>query len=630
MNLIRDAIKSKKNEILKESQTFENTVLYDSYGRIVIKDGKAETLAIKIVDTDTVLPQKEGEIAQKLNGKGFVVAQRDTPGGQLYWSDKSSGSGGATWGSITGDPALQSDIMQIIAQSAGEANTASNKGTGQGVFAEKVGEDLTFKSIKAGANVTISANGNEITISAPSAGSDELWSSDLVYTGSDITLNNWTAIQSMNLPAGTYFIFGKVSCKRLSTTAQTWQMRVYNATSSLDLSSTSDQTASSSNQWCELNCWCIVTLTAESTTIRTEARASSATGSVVTKDSINIVPGATRLTAIRLDNIAGGGSGGSTWGGISGDLNDQSDLKDVLANKQDALISGSNIATINGETLLNGGDIAVTPVIQDHSIEEIKLNLTNNTEGDVTTTAHGFFPKLPNSSLFYNGKGNWVGSTKTNYELTFQDLSGYRTPGIYYVGSSCVGKPSGMELSNFMMIVLENDLSAVQVLYEIDSRTSCRIFSRSFDGTVWSEWSGNFSNDYFEIFCFKEVLQNDTGIDDTNPILVALYDIPKGVYKADINLGYFANNNSSEAITAQLEYYNDDVVPVATVVADCNKYIPANQMWTDHLSFSCVFETVNGDPGANEIRLRASHSGQDPITAKSGVNRTSVILTKLS
>lgn len=629
MNLMKDALKNKKNSIVKESQAFENTILYDAQGRVVIRNGQAEALSIKIIDTDLVPPTKEGEIAQKLNGKGFVVAQRDTPGGQLYWSDKSSGSGGATWGSITGDPALQSDIMQIIEQSAGEVNTASNKGTGQGVFAGKADKDLTFKSIKAGANVTISSNANEITISAPSAGSDELWSNDLVYTGLDITLNNWTAIQSMNLPAGTYFIFGKVSCKRLATTAQTWQMRVYNATSSSDLSSTSDQTASSSNQWCELNCWCIVTLTAESTTIRTEARASSATGSVVTKDSINSVPGATRLTAIRLDNIAGGG-GSPVWGAIIGDINDQSDLKDALGQKQDALISGTNIATINGETLLNGGDIEVTPVIQDHSIEEIKLNLADNTEGNVTLLKHGFFPKLPGQKRLFNGNGNWVGGSATNFVLFTGDLAGYRTPGIYYVASSCVGKPSGMELSNFMMIVLENDLSAVQVLYEIGSRTSCRIFSRSFDGDVWSWWSGQYSNDYFEIPYFKEVLPNDASIDDANPILITLYDIPKGFYKVDVSLGYYANNNSEDVVTAQLRYFNDGAVPTDTVIADCVKSVPKGVMWSDHISFSCIVEAENGDPGANEIRLSASTSGNDIVIAKSGTNQTSVILTKLS
>ena len=45
-------------------------------------------------------------------------------------------------------------------------NTASNLGTGQGIFAQKVGDDLQFKSLVAGTNVTLTADSNNITITA--------------------------------------------------------------------------------------------------------------------------------------------------------------------------------------------------------------------------------------------------------------------------------------------------------------------------------------------------------------------------------------------------------------------------------------------------------------------------------
>jgi len=45
-------------------------------------------------------------------------------------------------------------------------NTASNLGTGQGVFAQKVGDDLQFKSLLAGTNITLTADANNITITA--------------------------------------------------------------------------------------------------------------------------------------------------------------------------------------------------------------------------------------------------------------------------------------------------------------------------------------------------------------------------------------------------------------------------------------------------------------------------------
>lgn len=52
----------------------------------------------------------------------------------------------------------------------GEANTASNLGTGEGVFAQKNGVDLEFKSLVEGSNITLSSTGTEVTITAPAPG----------------------------------------------------------------------------------------------------------------------------------------------------------------------------------------------------------------------------------------------------------------------------------------------------------------------------------------------------------------------------------------------------------------------------------------------------------------------------
>ena len=45
----------------------------------------------------------------------------------------------------------------------GEANTGSNVGTGDGVFKQKTGVDLEFKTLIGGTNVTITNNANDLS-----------------------------------------------------------------------------------------------------------------------------------------------------------------------------------------------------------------------------------------------------------------------------------------------------------------------------------------------------------------------------------------------------------------------------------------------------------------------------------
>lgn len=52
----------------------------------------------------------------------------------------------------------------------GEANTASNLGTGQGVFNSKVGVDLQFRSLTAGENIVLTPSATDITITSTGGG----------------------------------------------------------------------------------------------------------------------------------------------------------------------------------------------------------------------------------------------------------------------------------------------------------------------------------------------------------------------------------------------------------------------------------------------------------------------------
>ena len=71
------------------------------------------------------------------------------------------------------------------------------------------------------------------------------------------------------------------------------------------------------------------------------------------------VPTNTVITGAQI--IAAASGGGATWGGITGTLSAQTDLQTALNGKQDTLVSGTNIKTVNGNSLLGSGNVTTNP-----------------------------------------------------------------------------------------------------------------------------------------------------------------------------------------------------------------------------------------------------------------------------
>ena len=90
------------------------------------------------------------------------------------------------------------------------------------------------------------------------------------------------------------------------------------------------------------------------------------------------------IKTINGGSILGSGdltvSSAASWGGITGTLSSQSDLNTALNAKQDTLVSGTSIKTVNGNSLLGGGNVSIGPRLLGFS----GINGTNSSSNAVT------------------------------------------------------------------------------------------------------------------------------------------------------------------------------------------------------------------------------------------------------
>ena len=83
-----------------------------------------------------------------------------------------------------------------------DTTAATNLGTGTGVFAQKSGTSLQFKSLIGGSNITLSSNGTSITIN----GSGNLSSETSPSLGGNLNMNGNNIIGGGNIEATIYGI----------------------------------------------------------------------------------------------------------------------------------------------------------------------------------------------------------------------------------------------------------------------------------------------------------------------------------------------------------------------------------------------------------------------------------------
>ena len=83
----------------------------------------------------------------------------------------------------------------------------------------------------------------------------------------------------------------------------------------------------------------------------------SATTPLAGTETVPIVQGGV-TKKVAISEIGGGG--GAAWGGITGTLSSQTDLNSALSGKQETLVSGTSIKTIEGQSILGSGNIDLT------------------------------------------------------------------------------------------------------------------------------------------------------------------------------------------------------------------------------------------------------------------------------
>ena len=124
------------------------------------------------------------------------------------------------------------------------------------------------------------------------------------------------------------------------------------------------------------------------------------------------------------DLVISGGGGSTVWGGITGTLSSQTDLNTALSGKQATLVSGTNIKTVGGVSLLGSGDIAVGGT---GTVTSVSVASANGFAGSVatsTTTPVITLSTTITGLLKANGTSLSAATAGTDYQSPIGTISG--------------------------------------------------------------------------------------------------------------------------------------------------------------------------------------------------------------
>lgn len=115
------------------------------------------------------------------------------------------------------------------------------------------------------------------------------------------------------------------------------------------------------------------------------------------------------------------------WGVITGTLSAQTDLQTALDAKQDDLVSGTNIKTINGASILGSGDLAVT--VTTTEVLNATAGATLGAVGTYAFLIHATANTTITPGSTYAGSAlRYSGVFGTNSVLVYNTTTGAGTP----------------------------------------------------------------------------------------------------------------------------------------------------------------------------------------------------------
>ena len=197
-------------------------------------------------------------------------------------------------------------------------------------------------------------------------------------------------------------------------------------------------------------------------TAQTLPAGSSATATVVASG-----PDTAKELSFTFGIPRGADGSSASWGNIQGTLSNQTDLKNALDDKQDELVSGTNIKTINNQSVIGSGNI------------EINSGVWGNISGDISNQS--------DLQAALNAKANTSSLATVATKGSYSDLSVTQTIG---TGTITI-KKNGTTIDSFGL----NQTSSQNINITVPTKASDLTNDSGFiSGVAWGDITGTLSN----------------------------------------------------------------------------------------------------------------------------------------